>query len=89
MILDVIFSLGYILLSLVIQILPESTGFPAEVNTAVTSLGGYVGILDPIFPISTLATVVGLVFSTELAIFMFKNSKWIIGHIPWVGGKGN
>jgi len=89
MILTAIINLAYTLIHWLIQVFPASTGFPAEASTAFTSLGGYAGVFSPILPLSTLATCVGLVLSLELGIFAFKSIKWIISHIPWVGGKGH
>lgn len=89
MIPNAIISIAYSLLHWLIGILPASTGFPPEAHTAMQGLGGYAGIWSPILPLATLATVVTLVFSVEIGIFGFKGIKWIISHIPWIGGKGN
>jgi len=89
MILSGIISIGAYLLSWIIGILPDSTGFPDEAHTAMSGLGGYLGIWSPILPIATLGTLVALVFSVEIAIFGFKGVKWVTSHIPWIGGKGN
>jgi len=75
-------------LSLLASILPFSTGFPPEVSTAVSTLSGYLGTLNVLLPIPTMAIVLGLFVSVEVAIFGFKTFKWIISHLPWVGGKG-
>lgn len=89
MITSIFITLAFSVLSWVIGILPDSSGFPADATTAFQSLGGYLGIWDPILPIATLATCVGLVFAVELGIFAFKSVKWIISHIPWIGGRGH
>jgi len=89
MILSGIILIGAYLLTWVIGILPASTGFPDEAHAAMAGLGGYLGIWSPILPIATLGTLVTLVFSVEIAIFGFKGVKWVISHIPWIGGKGN
>jgi hypothetical protein len=89
MIITAIITIAYSLLYWLIQVFPASQGFPAEASTAFTSLGGYLGIFSPILPLSTLATCVALVFTVELGIFAFKSIKWIISHIPAIGGKGH
>jgi len=89
MIISAIISVGYYLLSGIIGILPSSTGFPSEAHAAMSGLGGYLGIWSPILPLATLGTLLTLVFSVEIAIFGFKSVKWIVSHIPWIGGKGN
>jgi len=82
-------TISYSLLSWILSLLPSSEGFPDVAHTAVSSIGGYFGILSPIVPIATLFTVVSLIFTVEIGIFGFKTVKWIISHIPWVGGRGN
>lgn len=89
MILNAIILIAYGIISWLIGILPDSTGFPVEAHTAVQGLGGYFGIWSPILPISTLLTVLTLVVGVEVGIFTFKTIKWIISHIPMVGGKGH
>lgn len=75
-------------LGLIVAILPTSTGFPAEVSNAFTTLGGYVQILNTLLPIPTLATVLAILVSVDLAIFGFKTFKWVLSHLPFIGGRG-
>jgi hypothetical protein len=89
MITTAIITLAYLLISSIIGLLPAGAGFPTGFHTAITSLGGYLHILDPLVPISILLTCLSLIFSVEIAVFGFKTIKWIISHIPWIGGKGN
>jgi len=76
-------------LSFTIGILPTGGVFPTEVHTAFTTLGDYIGFFDVFIPISTVLFCLTLVFGVEIAIFGFKTVKWIISHIPIIGGKGN
>lgn len=87
MIVNAIIFVAYSLISFIIGLFPQSTGFPQAAHTAVSSLGGYMGVWSPILPLATLVTVVSLVLSVEVGIFAFKSVKWIISHIPWIGGK--
>jgi len=89
MIVSAFISLAFLILDGIVSLLPNSTGFPQGAHDAVSGLGGYFGMFAPILPMSTLATCVGLIFSVEIAIFGFKSIKWIVSHIPWVGGHGN
>ena len=84
-----IVSIVYNFLAFLIGLFPTGQGFPTEVHSAFSTLGGYVGLLDPIIPIATMLWCLMLVFGVEIAIFGFKTLKWIISHIPFVGGKGN
>jgi len=81
-------DLAYAVLSGLISILPAGGVLPTAVHTATTTLGGYLGALDPILPISTLATTVGIAFAVELGIYGFRTLKWVLSHIPFIGGKG-
>jgi hypothetical protein len=75
-------------LNMVTSILPSGTGFSPEVQNAFLTMGGYVGILNTLLPISTLAVVLGIIIATDVAIFGFKTFKWLVSHVPFVGGKG-
>lgn len=75
-------------LEFLIGLFPTGTGFPEGFHTAVTALGGYFHILDPLVPISTLLTCLSLIFGVEIAIFGFRTLKWLISHIPFLGGRG-
>jgi hypothetical protein len=89
MITDALMSFALTIVNFLVGIFPSSEGLPEEVTTAVETIGGYVGILDPIVPISTLATVLGLLITFELAVFAFKGVRWAVSFLPFgVGGKG-
>jgi hypothetical protein len=88
MITTAIVNLGYLLVSGIISIFPAGAGFPTAVHTALQSLGAYFQLLDPLVPTGQMITVLTIVFGVELAIFGFKTLKWLISHIPFVGGRG-
>jgi len=88
MIADALLNFAFNVVSWIIGLLPTSTGFPADVFTAFSTIGGYTQILDPIIPWSTIATTVGLAFATEIDIFGSKTFKWLLSHIPCIGGNG-
>jgi len=75
------------LLGGIISLFPSSTGFPSQVSDAFAWLGNYVSILDPIVPIATLSTCIAIVVGVELSIFGFKTMRWIISHVPFIGGR--
>jgi len=87
--LDFLIAQTYNFLQFLIDLFPVGTGFPSSFHTAVQSLGGYLHILDPLVPISILLTCLTLIFTVEIAIFGFKTLKWVLSHIPFLGGKGN
>jgi len=87
MIVNAIIFTAYTVISFIVGLFPLSTGFPQAAHTAMTTLGGYMGVWSPILPLATLLTVVTLVLSVEVGIFGFKTIKWVVSHIPWIGGK--
>lgn len=84
-----IVQIVYNFLAFLINLFPTGTGFPTEVHSAFGTLGGYVGLIDVLVPVQTLLWCLTLIFGIEIAIFGFKTLKWIISHIPFIGGKGN
>jgi len=88
MIISALIYLGAFIAQTILLVFPNSSGFPSEVDSAVSFLAGYVGILDPLVPMDTLLQVLTLVIVYELAIFAFKGFRWLFSHVPLVGGKG-
>ncbi len=88
MIFSALINVASYIANTILAIFPDSSGFPSEVDTAITTLAGYVAILDPIVPLSTLATILTLVIAYELAVFGFKAFKWLFSHVPLIGGRG-
>jgi len=88
MITSAFINLAYSLLSGIIAFLPEGSTLPAAVHTAAVWLGGYLAILDVIFPTTTLVVTVTIAFTVEIAVFGFRTLKWVLSYIPFVGGKG-
>jgi len=81
-------ELPYYFLAFVIGLLPASEGLPASVVQAATLIGSQIGIFEPIMPLATLGTVLGILFSAEIGVWSWKSFKWIASHIPFVGGRG-
>jgi len=88
MITTALITTAYYLVSLILLIFPAGGTFPTAFHTATQTLGGYLHILDPLVPISILLTCLTLVFSVEIALFGFKTFKWLVSHIPFIGGRG-
>jgi len=77
--------LASVTLGLILAVFPASTGLPAEFSTAISTLSGYVGILDPLVPITTLANALAIVLLYEATIFAFRGLVWVYGKIPFIG----
>lgn len=88
MILNAIFNLAYYVINFILSIFPVSTGYPTAAFTAMTQLGGYYNSLNTILPVSTMSQALVILLIAEALIFGFKNFKWIISHIPFIGGRG-
>jgi uncharacterized membrane protein len=70
---------------LLLQVFPTSQGIPAEYNTALTTLSGYVGIFEPILPISTLIDTLNIVLLFEITVFFYTSLAWVYHKIPFIG----
>lgn len=88
MITDAIINLGFTILNWFITLFPVSTGFSTDIHTAFSTFGGYVGMFTGILPYSIIAAAIGIIFAVEIAIFLFKTTKWVISHLPAIGGRG-
>lgn len=85
---DLFFTIIYWFANSLVNLFPLSTGFPTGAHEAMALLGGYIGIFSPILPMTTLITVITIVFSVEISVFGFRTLKWVISHLPFIGGKG-
>jgi len=88
MITTVIVQLAYFVLSTIVNILPAGGTLPSAAHSAAVTIGGYVGISAYILPYGTLLTVVSFVLVAEIGLYTFRNFKWVISFIPFVGGRG-
>jgi len=87
MITNALINFAYYVANFFINLFPVGSGFPVSVHNATSSLGGYLRIIDPLLPVSTLATIVVLVVAFELALFAFRTFRWLLTYLPFVGGK--
>jgi len=88
MITGALINFAFFLINGIVNFLPHSEGFPQAFHDAMSGLGGYVDIWTPVIPMDVLLICVTFCFTVEIAIFGFKTIKWVISHIPWIGGKG-
>ncbi len=82
------YNVGFIVISYIISLFPAGSGFPPQVHTAVSELGGYFSMLAPIIPITTLVTIVALTFTIEIAFFGWCTVKYLISHLPFLSSNG-
>lgn len=88
MIADIFNQVIFFFVSGLINMFPPSEGFPADAEIALTTLGGYFGMFEPLIPMGTLITCLTLIFGVEIGIYGFRTLKWVISHLPFVGGRG-
>jgi len=88
MITDAFINFAYTVVNFIFGIFPTGGTFPTAFHTAMSTLGGYVHLLDPLVPMATLLTCVTLVFGVEIGVFGFKVFRWLFSYVPLVGGKG-
>lgn len=81
-------NLAYYLLSLLTLPFPSSGGFSQETLDAFVTYGTYVTFVDSLVPMSILASSIALISTFELSVFAFKGLRWIVSHLPFVGGRG-
>jgi len=78
---------AYWVLNQIISWFPTGEPFPSAVHTAVSSIGSYVSIFDPLVPFDTLLVCVLFVFSVEIAVYGFRMFNWLFSHVPFIGGR--
>lgn len=79
--------LGSFIAGLILQVFPNSSGIPQEGLNAIAIFSGYVGMFNPIIPIPTMLTIIGLVIAFEILIFGFETIRFILSYIPFINGK--
>jgi len=77
MILDWILTLPLVLVQTLVGFLPDYAGLPAGALSAITHVTGQMAGVASLFPMSTVKTVVTLIMSTEIAIFLFHAGAWV------------
>jgi len=83
MIISGLIYIATVVLQLILSIFPTSQGLPTEVTSPIPQLSGYVGILDPLVPISTLAQALSILLLFVLTLFTFNAVIWLYGNIPF------
>jgi len=85
---DLFFNIIFWFANGLISMFPVSTGLPQEAHDAVQYIGGYFGMFAPLIPLDTLLVCLTLIFSVEIGIYGFRTLKWVVSHLPLIGGRG-
>lgn len=77
MITNAIINLFFYLLSLLIALIPSSSGFPSDIQTAFTDIFSSASMWNNFLPVYQLLVILGIVFAIEAGIFTFRFIDWI------------
>lgn len=55
---------------------------PIGITTAFTNAGGYLAVIDQVFPVYDLLAALGIMLTVEIAIQLYKATMWTIKKIP-------
>jgi len=84
MITDLILKLVYNLQAWLILALPTSSGFPTVFHTGIqyikNYITGWIKMFNPILDFDVMKYCVLFIFTTEIIIWGFKISIWILSH---------
>lgn len=65
------------------QALPDVALDPNLIN-GIANVQGIMSTIEPIFPLETLLSILGIVVGIEIAIFTYKAIMWLIKKIPTI-----
>jgi hypothetical protein len=77
MITDGLISLPIAVLTYLVGLLPDYSGLPSGMETAITTIGSYIAQTGDILPLDTIGTVIGLIIAIELVIMTFNTLAWL------------
>lgn len=72
-----------------LSFLPGGGGFPSEIHSAASLLGGYAASLNAFLPVDTLFYILLSVISLRLIVFVFSAILTVVGFIRGVRLKVN
>lgn len=56
-----------------------------NITSAISTAGGYLGMIDSVFPIGTFLIVFGIILGIDAGIIVYRVIMWGIRKIPGVG----
>lgn len=87
MIITLIVNIILIIVNFLLSFLPLNYVVNAGVASAFSSAGASLWTLHAFIPIDILFTAVFLVLMSELFILQFYFWRWVVSHLPWIGGR--
>lgn len=64
-----------------LRLLPDAS-LPAGVASTIATVNGYITSISPIFPVSTLLSILVAVLGIETFIFTWKVLNWVLRRFP-------
>ena len=86
MILEALIIVVLLVINLIFSVFPTITP-PEAIATAFTTATTSLWTLNAFIPIPTIVSAVSILMLTELTILQFKFWKWVVSHIPFIGGR--
>lgn len=83
----ILYPISY-LLTKFIGIFPDSTGFSSSFHNAFIYAGGKLNAFDYMVSLSDLKICLVILVSAEILIWKWETIKWVISHLPFIGGRG-
>lgn len=83
LLLSLIYGFIWLLIS-PIRLFPDVV-LPADIGTAIAQASIYLSMIDFVFPVYVLLTIVAGVLGIDAVIFGYKVIMWVIRKIPGVG----
>ena len=80
--LNLIYGLIWVILA-PLRLLPD-VSMSGEVASSIASVGSYIAPFNFVLPIATIITIILLVVSIEVGIFLYKGIMWLIKKIPTI-----
>jgi len=84
MIFTIFLTFFYLIFNGLIALLPASAGLPSGFSTAFSWIFGFLWNFDYLVPVSTILTLLGLAFTFEAAVLVWKIIHWLIAKIPFL-----
>lgn len=66
-----------ILIVISMAILMPVGNLPTPISSSIQTIFGYMYMLNPILPITTILTILQFYFGMEISIFLWKGLNWI------------
>lgn len=85
MITDLLLIMFRSILDAMIFLLPNASGLPTEISSAVVSFAPYFSKANSFLPVSTVFSIMALVLVFESGILLFKILNWILNKLRGSG----